>query len=127
MKTTEILNTMDEALMVEKLWKEKRSAIYQHVEQQRKALEQQLKDLEKTNDVYEIFVTENKDKLKLVDKACEKIMAFFKTVDDDSVKKTISQFERGIITQLELIHELKKMTFEVSFDAETKSYAETNW
>jgi len=127
MKTTEILNTMDEALMVEKLWKEKRSAIYQHVEQQRKALEQQLKDLEKTNDVYEIFVTENKDKLKLVDKACEKIMAFFKTVDDDSVKKAISQFERGIITQLELIHELKRMTFELSFDAETKSYAETNW
>lgn len=127
MKTTEILNTMDEALMVEKLWKEKRGAIYQNIEQQRKAIEQQLKDLEETNDVYEIFVTENKDKLKLVDKACEKIMAFFKTVDDDRVKKTISQFERGIITQLELIHALKMITFEVSFDAETKSLAETNW
>ena len=127
MKTTEILNTMDEALMVEKLWKEKRGAIYQNVEQQRKAIEQQLKDLEETNDVYEIFVTENKDKLKLVDKACEKIMAFFKTVDDDKVKKAISQYERGIITQLELIHALRMMTFEVSFDAAGQPLTETNW
>ncbi len=127
MKTSELLQTMDEALMVEKLWKEKRSAIYQHVEQQRKALEQQLKDLEKTNDVYEIFVTENKDKLKLVDKACEKIMAFFKTVDDDKVKKAISQFERGIITQLELIHQLKIMTFEEAYVGHGQRLAETNW
>ena len=127
MKTTEILNTMDEALMVEKLWKEKRGAIYQNVEQQRKAIEQQLKDLEEANDVYEIFVTENKDKLNLVDKACEKIMAFFKTVDDDSVKKAISQFERGIITQLELIHDLKRMTMEISFDGANETLTETNW
>lgn len=126
MKTSEILKITDEALIVEKLWKEKNSAIRERVEQQRKALEQQLKELQKPI-AWDIFAAENADKLKLVDKAFEKAMAFFKTVDDDKVKKCINQFERGIITACELMHDLQRLTIEEAYVGHGQRLAETNW
>jgi hypothetical protein len=126
MKTSEILKTTDEALIVEKLWKEKRTATYERVQQEKKALEQQIKELE-SKTTWQYIEAEWTDEVKIADKAFEKAMTFFKSVDDDQVKKTIHQFEQGIITGLELMHQLQRLTVEVSYVDQEKQLTETNW
>jgi hypothetical protein len=126
MKTSEILKITDEALIVEKLWKEKRTATYERVQQEKKALEQQIKELE-SKTTWQYIEAEWTDEVKIADKAFEKAMAFFRTVDDDNVKKTINQYERGIITGLELMHQLQRLTVEVSYIGQGKQLTETNW
>ena len=126
MKTSEILKITDEALIVEKLWKEKRTATYERVQQEKKALEQQIKELE-SKTTWQYIEAEWTDEVKIADKAFEKAMTFFKSVDDDQVKKTIHQFEQGIITGLELMHFLQRLTIEEAYVEAGKPLAETNW
>ena len=126
METSEILKITDEALIVEKLWKEKRTATYERVQQEKKALEQQIKELE-SKTTWQYIEAEWTDEVKIADKAFEKAMAFFRTVDDDNVKKTINQYERGIITGLELMHVLQHLTIEEAYVEAGKPLAETNW
>ena len=126
METSEILKITDEALIVEKLWKEKRTATYERIQQEKKALEQQIKELE-SKTTWQYIEAEWTDEVKIADKAFEKAMAFFRTVDDDNVKKTINQYERGIITGLELMHVLQHLTIEEAYVEAGKPLAETNW
>jgi hypothetical protein len=126
METSEILKITDEALIVEKLWKEKRTATYERIQQEKKALEQQIKELE-SKTTWQYIEAEWADEVKIADKAFEKAMAFFKTVEDDNIKKTINQYERGIITGLELMHVLQHLTIEEAYVEAGKPLAETNW
>lgn len=126
METSEILKITDEALIVEKLWKEKRTATYERIQQEKKALEQQIKELE-SKTTWQYIEAEWADEVKIADKAFEKAMAFFRTVEDDKVKKTINQYERGIITGLELMHVLQRLTIEEAYIEAGKPLAETNW
>jgi len=126
MKTTEILKTIDDYLTTINSFQEQQNIIRKNLKQQKEALEQQIKDLD-TVAAFEIFKVQNEEKIKLSDEAHEKIMAFFKSINDDKVNKVISQFERGIITAYELMHQFQRLTAEISFDAESKSLSETNW
>jgi hypothetical protein len=126
METSEILKITDEALIVEKLWKEKRTATYERIQQEKKALEQQIKELE-SKTTWQYIEAEWADEVKIADKAFEKAMAFFRTVEDDNIKKTINQYERGIITGLELMHVLQHLTIEEAYVEAGKPLAETNW
>ena len=126
METSEILKITDEALIVEKLWKEKRTATYERVQQEKKALEQQIKELE-SKTTWQYIEAEWTDEVKIADKAFEKAMAFFRTVEDDNIKKTINQYELGIITGLELMHVLQHLTIEEAYVEAGKPLAETNW
>ena len=131
MKTSELLQTIDEAQKVYTLWQEKLAANYITVQNIKKEYEQKLEALRQ-----EVKTLENEGQWQLfagemnwnaAAKAFEGAMAFFKTVDDNKVKRTIRQFEQGIITQYEMMHALRRLTLEVSFDAGAKRYAETNW
>jgi transcription antitermination factor NusG len=126
MKTTEIFKTIDDYLTTINSFQEQQNIIRKNLKQQKEALEQQIKDLD-TVAAFEIFKVQNEENIKLSNEAFEKIMAFIKSIDDDRVNKAVSQFERGIITQLELIHQFKRLTAEMSFDAEIKLFSETNW
>ena len=131
MKTSELLQTIDEAQKVYTLWQEKLAANYITVQNIKKEYEEKLEALRQ-----EVKALENEGQWQLfagemnwnaAAKAFEKAMAFFKTVDDNKVKTTIRQFEQGVITQYEMMHALQRLTIEEAYVEAGKPLTETNW
>tara|TARA_R110002126_G_C10056783_1_gene461015 strand:+ start:37 stop:492 length:456 start_codon:yes stop_codon:yes gene_type:complete len=131
MKTSELLQTIDEAQKVYTLWQEKREANYITIQNVKKEYEEKLEALRQ-----EVKTIENEGQWQLfagemnwnaAAKAFEKAMAFFKTVDDNKVERTIRQFEQGIITQYEMMHDLQRLTIEEAYVGQGQRLAETNW
>jgi len=113
MKTTEIIKMTDEALTVDKLWKEQSKAIYKRVEEEKKAFKQRIEELENSAK-WNYFVAANPEAMAKADKAFEKAMAFFRTVDNDKVKITVKHYEDGVLTALETMNQFRTLTLYAS-------------
>lgn len=126
MKTSEILKMTDEALTVDNLWEEQSKAIYERVEEEKKALKQRIKELENSAR-WNYFVTANPEAMAKADEAFKKAIAFFRTVDNDRVERFINQYEEGVLTGLELMSQLRRLTIEASYVGQGKPLTETNF
>jgi hypothetical protein len=130
MKTSEILKTIhDDILILKRLRDEEQNAILKEIDQEKQAHKQKLEELEEkySNTTWDAFAARNPDKIKIADEATEKMMTLIKSIDNDKVKRWLSFYERGVITQLELIQQFSNETIHVSTVKDQKTLTETNW
>lgn len=130
MKTSEILKTIHDDIMTpSRLWEQEHKAIYKEIDQEKQAHKQKLKELEEKSSklTWDAFAAKNPDKIKLADEATEKMMTLIKSIDNDKVKRLVSQHEQGIITTLELMKGFFNETIYVSTVKGQKTLTETNW